>query len=346
MRTKKAFVFNRFAFAAMFWLAACNGEPSPSINAQVTNITERQQVTGEITQTKTFDQCDSSSVFKTSVQFSESNIKTNQEELVLGLEGSGSGKVYGAIEVEIKGSIQKHFSETTQQGESRGENLSIEVPAHTKQEYTFIWQETRREGTVEYEENGQKKSIDFSYRVGLELVRSSGKDIPCDSQDPTTEATESTQPTASTFRLGFRKAEPSQVAAGLTSLWDTNNIHVKDILSPGTKSYSGNAEVGVEYVFPVYWCATTESILIDNRNNIKTEFFLDGVQIPDTYILVYGFTDEDGWRCINTSIMLSGWVSGEEYVLQIIREFKTSIYDGKTSYPAGRYIYELNVSSR
>lgn len=58
------------------------------------------------------------------------------------------------------------------------ESANIEVPAHTQQEYTIIWQETRRTGTVEYIENGQSKSTDYSYRVGLELVSTSGKDIP------------------------------------------------------------------------------------------------------------------------------------------------------------------------
>ena len=148
------------------------------------------------------------------------------------------------------------------------------------------------------------------------------------------------------FTLDLRKADPNEAAGVLTSIWDDNNISVKDMYSPGQKSYSGNAQVGVEYIFPVYWCATTENILAGNKDNIKTEFFLDGEQIPDTFILVYGYKDKDGWSCINTSITLSGWTSGEEYNLQIKRQFKTSVFDGKTKYSVGAYIYELNISVR
>lgn len=146
--------------------------------------------------------------------------------------------------------------------------------------------------------------------------------------------------------LDVRKADPNEAAGVLISIWDVNNISVNDILSPGKKSYSGNAQVGVEYIFPVYWCATTETILAENRNNIKTEFFLNGEQIPDEFILAYGYKDKDGWRCINTSITLSGWTSGEAYNLQIKRQFKVAVFDGKTKYPAGTYIYELTISVR
>jgi len=343
MNIKNLFFLITITVILVMLIAACTAESTqvPPADAQVTNVTESELVTGQITQTKTFDQCDSSSVFRTEVQFSDSNTQTDQQGLVLGAEVTGGGKVSGAIELEIKGSIEKHFSETIQQGQTRGGSASIEVPPHTKQEYTIIWQEIRRNGVVEYEENGQKKSTEYSYRVGLELVSSFGRDIPCDMQN----SSNSNQQTK-LFTLDVRKPDPDEISTGLTSIWDDNNLEVKDIQSPGKKTYSGIARIGVEYIFPVFWCATTESILADNMDNMKTTFFLDEELIPATLTLVYGYKDSDGWRCINTSTMLGGWVSGGEYKLQAKQEFETSIFDGQTSYPAGSYIYELNISVR
>ena len=46
-------------------------------------------------------------------------------------------------------------------------------------------EETRRNGTVEYTETGQTKTTNYSYRVGLELISATGRDVPCDEATPT-----------------------------------------------------------------------------------------------------------------------------------------------------------------
>ena len=183
MKIKKSTILTFAMMILIISIAACGDATStPATNAQVVNVTESELVTGQITQTKIFNQCDSSSGIGTEVQFSDSSAQTNQQQLMLGAEITGGGEISGAVKLEIKGSIQKHFSETQQQGQAHTESASIEVPAHTQQEYTIVWQETRRNGTVEYVENGQSKSTSYSYRVGLELISTSGKDIPCPGQ--------------------------------------------------------------------------------------------------------------------------------------------------------------------
>lgn len=161
--------------------AACQPAPpqAQTTSVEVTNVNDNEIVTSEITQTKFFNQCDSSSIFKTNVQFSDSSSRTNQQQLMLGAEVSGGVDVPSTVKVQISGSIEKHFSETLGQGQAHLESASIEVPARTQQEYTITWRETRHKGTVEYSEAGETKTINYSYRVGLELVSASGKDIPC-----------------------------------------------------------------------------------------------------------------------------------------------------------------------
>jgi len=174
--------------------AACqpSSAPTPTTDTRVTNVSENNLITGEIEQIKTFDQCESSSAFKTEIQFSNNSAKTSQQQLVLGAEVTGGVELPTGVKAEISGSIQKHFSDTQIQGQSHFESASIEVPAHTQQVYKITWQETRSSGTVTYIENGETKSMDYSYRVGLEMVSASSRDIPC---PKTIDSTTTLQPT-------------------------------------------------------------------------------------------------------------------------------------------------------
>ena len=168
--------------------AACQpaSTPTPMTNIQITSINEGQLTTGKLTQTKTFNQCDSSSAFTTQVEFSDSDTQTTQRQLVLTESGSAGLELESIAKAQISASIEEHFSQSNQQQQINNEAASIEVPAHTQQEYTIIWEETRRTGTVNYTENGTAKSADYSYRVGLELISATGRDIVCPKQGTST----------------------------------------------------------------------------------------------------------------------------------------------------------------
>ena len=133
----------QFAVSSLLVLvfAACQSQTpqAPTADIQVTNVIENELVTGEIKQTKLFNQCDFSSVFKSDVQFSDSSSRTNQQQLTLGAEITGGVELPSAVKVQITGSIQKHFSDTQGQAQSHQESASIEVPAHTQQEYIITW---------------------------------------------------------------------------------------------------------------------------------------------------------------------------------------------------------------
>lgn len=80
-------------------------QPNPTqistSDVSVTSVTENEVVTGEIEQTKTFNQCESSSAFKTEVQFSNSNAQTSQQQLVLGAEVTGGIDLPTGVKAEI-----------------------------------------------------------------------------------------------------------------------------------------------------------------------------------------------------------------------------------------------------
>jgi|CXWL01.1.fsa_nt_gi hypothetical protein len=180
MNTGKSMIRNLPLIIFIILIVGCGpATEAPQAKVEVTKITESNLVTGEIMQSKIFNQCDSANSIKLQIQFGDNVNETNQEELVLGAGITGGADVSGVAKLEIQGSVEKHFSSSTNVGANHQESVDIEIPAYTRQEYTIIWKETRREGTVEYMENGETKVTNFSYRVGLEFASSSVKNIDC-----------------------------------------------------------------------------------------------------------------------------------------------------------------------
>jgi hypothetical protein len=187
-------------------LSACGSEGSQPISqstpipvgVQVTNIIEENTLTSEIIQQKIFDQCDAASSFKAQVEFNQSSSQGEQKELVVKAVASGetgTGDLLPGVKVKIEGAVEQHFASSKTTGQGHQESVGIEVPPRTLQKYTIIWQETRREGMLEYLENGEIKTASYSYRIGLELVTASGKDIPCTDRTPTPKPTSTPEPT-------------------------------------------------------------------------------------------------------------------------------------------------------
>ncbi|MBC8507886.1 MAG: hypothetical protein H8D34_23710 [Chloroflexi bacterium] len=101
------------------------------------------------------------------------------EELTLSAGGEGGGKLNPAVEVTLRGSIEKKYANEVSETRSHIEGADIEVPAYTKQEYMLNWQELRREGKIVYIEGGITKEARYSYRIGFELASAVGVDVPC-----------------------------------------------------------------------------------------------------------------------------------------------------------------------
>jgi hypothetical protein len=130
------------------------------------------------------------------------------------------------------------------------------------------------------------------------------------------------------------------------SLWDSNNLNVRDMTSPGVDSYSGEAQYGQEYLFPVYWCATSSDLLASNMDNITTVFTVNGETVPEKYVFRYNYDTNTGWKCNYHAIVLGGWSVNAQYTLEITRTLLIDLSDGQTSYSSGEYVYRLKVKVR
>jgi len=169
--------------AMVMFLSACGtpqSAPSSGDNSiQVINVNEGNTVANEFTQTKAFDQCQSSSPLQATISFNDVANTETGEQLILGGKLGGELGLSAVAKVNIEGSIQKYYS--SKQGQSFGhqESINIQIPANTKQEYNIVWTEYRQQGTVDYSESGQNKSVEYNYRQGVQLTSSSVKTLDC-----------------------------------------------------------------------------------------------------------------------------------------------------------------------
>lgn len=130
------------------------------------------------------------------------------------------------------------------------------------------------------------------------------------------------------------------------SIWDANYLTVSDIPAPGSARYNGEVLYTNEYLFPVYWCATSPKILAHAMENIQTAFLVNQEVIPDKYVFQFNYDTDTGWNCAYHAIVLGGWTRNASYTLQIKHTLLTELTDGEGIYAPGDYIYELVVNVR
>jgi hypothetical protein len=183
---------------------------------QVVNIAVKEDVVKELIQVKVFDQCAASSPFRPDVHFSQAESETSGEELVVKGQAGGEVGLSEVAKLQIGAEVEKKFASSRNVTYAYSEGGGIEVPPHTRQEYTLIWKEMRRTGTVEFVEEGVAKTADYEYRIGLELVRTIGKDLPC----PTLETVPPpTIPPALLIPAGYVLYDDFEAANALEANW-------------------------------------------------------------------------------------------------------------------------------
>jgi hypothetical protein len=278
MNTGKSFKLGTVIITVSILLAACapaTATPAPSKAIEVKNITEIDQVAAPIIQKKQYDQCDSASPLKTEIKFSESSSEAKQKELVLSAGASSEIGISAVAKVELEGSVQQRFSSVNTTSKDYQEVLSIEVPARTHQEYTITWRETRREGTIEYVENGVNKSANYSYRIGLELASSNVKDLGCTNLatilSPTPEPTATEPPPVKTLADGCLFADTWTIDSTDTSAKGSTARELDGCYSTGSLGIYPD-KAGVLHIFDQKRSAIASGIYTPIRNDSVIEF--------------------------------------------------------------------------
>lgn len=174
----------RLIFLALILCSSCTPTPEPMKqetpipqSIEILGIIETEEITSEITQTKTFDQRQSSSSLGAEITFSQTSGQAMERQLVLGVSPGVEVGVSEIAKVELKTKLELHYKEAISDFEGHQETIKVTVPAGYMQEYTIVWRETRRVGTVRYVENGEEKAAQYNYRIGFELASSTVRDL-------------------------------------------------------------------------------------------------------------------------------------------------------------------------
>jgi hypothetical protein len=181
MKAKKMLAVGITVISALIIISACSpsgATPEEQGDVAVTEITDAE-IVDEIVQTRLYNQCDSPNPLKVRMQFSESISEAKQSELTLAGKVGGEVNISPVVKAQLEASVQQKFASIYTAENGYQLTFDFEVPAQTHQEFTLIWRETRREGAINYQENGEEKSADFSYRVGLDFVASNTNDVGC-----------------------------------------------------------------------------------------------------------------------------------------------------------------------
>lgn len=170
----------------------CTPTPEPIIQAttvpqdvELIEIIEEDEVTNELVQTKQFDQRDSTAPLGAEITFSRTSGQMSEQEVVLKASVGDEVGVSAIAKVTIEGGLELHYKRAAESVEGHQETLKVTVPAGYWQEYTIVWREIRRLGSVKYMEGGVEKTAKYDYRIGLELVSSSVKDLVQPKATPT-----------------------------------------------------------------------------------------------------------------------------------------------------------------
>lgn len=203
--------------------------PEPSQNITVINIIETNQTTSQIEQTKiVLKPCEWSGIPDAStISFSDAGLDNTQKDVVITADGADISTL---ARNKLQLAVEEYFALNNTTNQGRTESLEIEVPAQTQKEYKIIWNETRRQGTIEYSEDGASKSANYSYRIGVELSSSTVKDIDCLSLStpsiPSLTPTLTVTPTPTEVILGT-----GYINKAIASTWDAPNGKLIERLS-------------------------------------------------------------------------------------------------------------------
>jgi hypothetical protein len=150
--------------------------------------------------------------------------------------------------------------------------------------------------------------------------------------------------------LSIRKPTLNEIRENMLSIWDANLLTVKDIRSPGTNYYDGEANVGQEYLWTWHWCTTTKETLQSNRLYMTVRFYINGEILPSDDkgpIFVYDYDlVPTNTPCAYWSTVIGGWRSNENYKLKITYTFTENVDDGSNVYPRGEYSHVLEVTAK
>ena len=114
-----------------------------------------------------------------------------------------------------------------------------------------------------------------------------------------------------------------------------------DFARPGTLKYTVSLAPADQAIWAYAWCASNQTVLDQNMQNIKVKFVLDGKDV--TSQIQPKDLPNNGQQCRLFFAALSQWPKGSHHLITTTT-FANKINDGTADYPAGDYILDYTVN--
>jgi hypothetical protein len=141
-------------------------------------------------------------------------------------------------------------------------------------------------------------------------------------------------------------APTTELLSQLPDLFPTPSPY-KGLMSPGQNTYSITAQSKQSYYLGLPWCTVSQEQLDSNLKAISYQLFIDSQKVPEANILQYeGPVTNNGstFHCHYWTTVLTKWQSPATITIDAIFTHSAPVFDGMTSYPAGKYEQSIVVN--
>jgi len=112
---------------------------------------------------------------------------------------------------------------------------------------------------------------------------------------------------------------------------------------PTTETVNANVQSNQAYTWVETWCAKDNATLQNNLKDISVSFAINGSSVDSGLITQTTPHQLNGLSCVDYFVILSNWVAGQQATLTKTLTLRKPVFDGKTIYAAGSYVFQYNV---
>lgn len=141
----------------------------------------------------------------------------------------------------------------------------------------------------------------------------------------------------------FVQVSQGQANSQAPSLDSVADQPFTDSLTPITQSANVTVQANQSYSWIQTWCAKDAATLQTNVKSIGVKFAVNGTAVDPRLITQTAPRQANNLTCVDYVVLLSNWLSGQQGVLTATMTLRSAVFDGKSIYAPGDYVYQYNV---
>jgi alpha-tubulin suppressor-like RCC1 family protein len=129
-------------------------------------------------------------------------------------------------------------------------------------------------------------------------------------------------------------APPADGPQRYPSIW-SRTTGFRDLMAPAVNTYSATTPRADSWEWDFFLCAADQPRLDTLLAETRVSFLINYLPVSEKAVRIFQ-SNYEGWACQGWKTVLSGW-ENDQYELAILAEFKSEVFDGENSLPAGDY---------